>query len=157
MQIVNHYSFAILVAIMIGLVATHTIRHKNRGDDLIVLGALILGFVFAFWLLSPPTASELDRDQLAEIVNQGKPVLVEFQSPYCLACMTSKMLVNQIAITHGNDLLIVHVNIQNQALSRAYAIEFTPTFLFFSTEGELLDTQTGIIDPQRIDDLMGSE
>ncbi len=53
----------------------------------------------------------------------------------------------------GDKLLVLHVNVQEQAgreLASIYDLEYTPTFIFFNAKGNEVWRTIGEIDPQRV-------
>lgn len=82
-QIINQYSAIWIAAGLVLAVALFLFRHKPRLRDFFALGIVIAGLVVA-WVFMRPTQTPLMEDAKAvqEMIGQGKPVLLEFQSPY---------------------------------------------------------------------------
>ena len=83
-QIANQYSFVLtgifLLALMAGLLAWRRKRLGAReAGVLLLLAALLAGVWFA---LRPKSAQSVTVEQIRAQFGQGKPVLLEFQSPY---------------------------------------------------------------------------
>lgn len=82
-QIINQYS-AVIIAIALFLVAAIALlRHKVRWQEMLALGVLATGLMTA-WLILHPVQTPLmeDAQKVQSMIGQGKPVLLEFQSPY---------------------------------------------------------------------------
>lgn len=82
MQYVNQHSF-VLLSLAALLVLTGVLLHDGvRGSDLVAIAALAVGLGLAFLLLRPGPATETQAERVFAEVGAGKPVLLEFQSPY---------------------------------------------------------------------------
>jgi uncharacterized membrane protein YccC len=82
-QLVNQYSILWIAGTFMLLVALILFQHKPKTSDFVALGVVIIGLVVA-WLLLHPTQTPLmeDAKTVRSMIGQGKPVLLEFQSPY---------------------------------------------------------------------------
>ena len=82
MQFVNQHSF-ILAAVAAVLILALVLLHDGvRVNDLLALGALIAGLAFAYFLFRPSPSSSTNSRSIEALMHTGKPVLLEFQSPY---------------------------------------------------------------------------
>lgn len=83
-QIVNQYSYFIMslfLLLVMGVLLAWRRKgfHLREAGLLFVLGlALLLGWV----VLRPGAAAPVTADQIRAQIGNGKPVLLEFQSPY---------------------------------------------------------------------------
>ncbi len=83
MQLINQYSFPFLGGVILLILAAILLRRGGTDGLLVPLAAIILGFLFAFWLFSPGASAETsDAAKVEEVIGAGKAVLLEFQSPY---------------------------------------------------------------------------
>ncbi|MFZ5821832.1 MAG: hypothetical protein ACOYYJ_18215 [Chloroflexota bacterium] len=83
-QILNQYSALWIAAALLALVVAATLfRHKPGARDFLALGAIFAGLAVA-WLILHPVQTPLmeDAQKVQSMIGQGKPVLLEFQSPY---------------------------------------------------------------------------
>ncbi len=82
-QLYNHYSFlwiALGLTIVAGLVL---LTHKPRLRDFVAFGVIVAGLLVAWLVLHPrQTALVGDAKSVQAMIGAGKPVLLEFQSPY---------------------------------------------------------------------------
>lgn len=82
-SLINAYSFlAILVGfgVVAGLIL---LTNKPRWNDYASFAAIVLGLILAWAILHPRQTPLMDNAQMVqEIIGAGKPVLLEFQSPY---------------------------------------------------------------------------
>ncbi len=73
--------------------------------------------------------------------------------------MAAKPIVDGIEKQHTDDLNVIRVNVQDDAmqpLMKTYAFQFTPTFILFDPAGEELLRTVGAIDPEVIDKALAS-
>jgi multisubunit Na+/H+ antiporter MnhB subunit len=82
-QIVNQYSALWIAGALVLLVILIIFRHKPTPSDFIALSVVIVGLVVA-WITLHPRQTPLmdDAKMVQEMIGAGKPVLLEFQSPY---------------------------------------------------------------------------
>lgn len=82
-QLVNQYSFLWVSGALVLLVAFLLFRKKPKATDFFALAVVLAGLVVA-WFLLRPTQTPLMEDarKVHSMIGQGKPVLLEFQSPY---------------------------------------------------------------------------
>jgi len=74
--------------------------------------------------------------------------------------MSMKPVVDELEEELGKDILIIHVNIQEEVgmeLAPVYDFEFTPTFIYFDAQGNELWRMVGEFDPQRVRDSLANE
>ena len=60
----------------------------------------------------------------------------------------------------GDELLVIRLNIQEQIgmdLAPLYGFEFTPTFIYFDSEGNEIWRMVGDFDSQRVRDTLANE
>jgi hypothetical protein len=78
----NQHSFSLTAAAAILLMLVIVARARDRGSALVALAALGLGLALAYLLLRPGRTTLPAGRSLDDLLGQGKPVLLEFQSPY---------------------------------------------------------------------------
>ncbi|MCB0101982.1 MAG: thioredoxin family protein [Anaerolineales bacterium] len=74
--------------------------------------------------------------------------------------MSMKPVVDELEEELGKDILIIHINIQEEVgmeLAPVYDFEFTPTFIYFDAQGNELWRMVGEFDPQRVRDSLANE
>jgi len=79
----NQYSF-ILISFALIVVAGFILLSKNpRWNDFLAFGVIVAGFIAA-WIIMHPVQTQLmgDAKNVQAMIGAGKPVLLEFQSPY---------------------------------------------------------------------------
>jgi thiol-disulfide isomerase/thioredoxin len=155
-QVINHYSAVFVAAVLLLVAAVFLLRRKARWQDALALGLIAAGLLTA-WIILHPVQTPLmeDAQKVQAMIGQGKPVLLEFQSPYCLGCTRAKPIVDALEQELTGQLLVIRLNIQEsvgRALAPIYMFEYTPTFILFDAQGNELWRQVGSLDVQRVRD-----
>ena len=66
------------------------------------------------------------------IINNDKPILVEFWAPWCVYCKRITPAINKIAEQYEKELFVGLINIdEEEALSDAEKIEIIPTLVIY--------------------------
>ena len=155
-QIYNHYSFlwiALGLTIAAGLVL---LTNKPKFRDYLSFGVIVAG-LFVAWIILHPHQSALlsDGKAVQAMIGHGTPVLLEFQSPYCIDCTVERPIVDGLENELGQKLHVIRINIQDQIgheLAPVYDFEYTPTFIFFDSKGNELWRSIGEINAQKVRD-----
>jgi hypothetical protein len=82
MEWINQYSFLLLGAFLLVALSLVLFRDGIRQNDLVAVGSLLLGLVFAYVLFRPSASAEGDPASSLDRIGGGVPVLLELQSPY---------------------------------------------------------------------------
>ena len=82
-QLYNHYSFlwiALGLTIVAGLVL---LSNRPRLRDFISFGVIVAGLIVAWLVLHPRQTPLMENAKSVQaMIGSGRPVLLEFQSPY---------------------------------------------------------------------------
>ena len=79
----------------------------------------------------------------SEVLQNSKPVLVDFWAEWCGPCKALAPVLEEIATEMGESAEIVKVNVdQAQALAQKYGIRGIPTLIYFK-DGEVKSTLVG--------------
>ncbi len=160
--IFNHYSFLIITIGIIIVAGLVLLTNKPKANDIAAFSAIAISAIIAWSILHPRQTPLLeDAKTVQEMIGAGTPVLLEFQSPYCISCTTISPMVDKLEneinsqISIGKRLHVIRLNIQEpvaQDLAPIYGFEFTPTFIFFDAQGNELWRTIGTFDPQLVRD-----
>jgi thiol-disulfide isomerase/thioredoxin len=158
-ELFNHYSFlwiALGLTIVAGLVL---LTNKPKIKDYLAFGVIVAG-LFVSWLVLHPhqTALMSDAKAVQAMIGGGTPVLLEFQSPYCIDCTVERPIVDGLETELGPKLHVVRIDIQDQIgreLAPVYNFQYTPTYIFFDAGGSEQWRSIGEIDPQQVRDSVG--
>ena len=85
-------------------------------------------------------AINIDKLQFDQMIEGGKPLLVDFWAPWCGYCRRIGPAYEKIAETYGNDVVVAKVNIDEEAaLAKQERIEVLPTLVFYR-DGKAVDS-----------------
>src|ERR1035437_2427764 len=88
-------------------------------------------------------ALELNDGNIKEIINGGKPVVIDFWAEWCGPCRMVGPLVEELAKEYDGKVVIGKMDVDNNVdTPNEYGIRNIPTILFFK-DGQLVDKQVG--------------
>lgn len=88
-------------------------------------------------------AFEFTDENIKEMINSGKPVVVDFWAEWCGPCRMVGPVVEELAKEYDGKVLIGKMNVdENVDTPNDYGIRNIPTILFFK-DGQLVDKQIG--------------
>lgn len=146
----NQYSFLLiaaggLVLLAAGLALTGLTRRK-AGAWLVAAAALAVA-----WLGLRTGPSEFQAADQAELVIRAaeRPVLVEFYSDYCAACLAAKPTLDALERDLKDHLQVIRLDVASAAgreLGEQLDLRVTPTFILFDTAGREIWRSLGSLD-----------
>ena len=88
----------------------------------------------------PDSTILLDKTNFDSLTNaSGLVALVEFYSPFCLACNLMDSIMHAISVSYSGTALVGKVNIlEDDSLKHAFFIADVPTFVFLKGGTEVL-------------------
>jgi len=145
MQFFNHYSTLIMagLALVSGILVLQ--RRGGKASHWLIFGGVMVALIGA-WMVARPQAVGL-------VAGEGRPVLLELQSPYCLACVAIKPAVDRIENEWRNQLAVRRVNVRSadgRELMSRFRVEYTPTFIFFDATGQEQWRSVGQVDDAQV-------
>ena len=82
----------------------------------------------------------MNKEQLQQAMNGGKPVLVDFWAPWCGYCRRIGPAYEKIAEEYGDQLIVAKVNIDEDGqLAEAAQVEVSPTLVLYK-DGKAVDS-----------------
>ena len=88
---------------------------------------------------------EITDANFEEVINNDKPVLVDFWAEWCGPCKMIGPVVEELASDYDGKAVIGKVNVdENPAVSAKFGIRSIPTLLVFKG-GEIVDKQVGAV------------
>jgi thioredoxin 1 len=89
-------------------------------------------------------AMEFNDGNIKEIINSGKPVVIDFWAEWCGPCRMVGPVVEELAKEYDGKVTIGKMDVdENVETPEIYGIRNIPTILFFK-DGQLVDKQVGV-------------
>jgi len=78
------------------------------------------------------------------IINENRPVIVDFHAVWCGPCKTQSPILKQVAEELGERVKVIKIDVdQNQMIASRYQIQSVPTLMIFKN-GEVKHKQAGV-------------
>lgn len=78
------------------------------------------------------------------IINENRPVIVDFHATWCGPCKTQSPILKQIAEELGDRIKVIKIDVdQNPMIASRYQIQSVPTLMIFKN-GEIKHKQAGV-------------
>ncbi|MBU8893308.1 MAG: thioredoxin [Bacteroidales bacterium] len=85
-----------------------------------------------------------------KIINDNKPVLVDFYADWCQPCKMVAPILQNVKKELGDKVKIIKINVDNNpSISAKYGIRSIPTLMLFKN-GELKFNQAGVLSAEDI-------
>lgn len=90
-------------------------------------------------------ALEITDGNIAELIADNKPLVVDFWAPWCGPCKMVSPIIEELSAEYAESANIGKLNVdENDQTCTTYGIRNIPTILFFKG-GELVDKHVGAI------------
>ena len=91
-------------------------------------------------------AREINDINYRELLESGKPVVIDFWAPWCGPCRSIAPIIEELATAYGDNAIIGKYNVDEcDELGVEYGIRNIPTLLFFDKQGNMVDKHVGTI------------
>lgn len=91
-----------------------------------------------------------------EVVNSGKPAIVDFWAEWCGPCRMIAPIIEEISNEFGDKVVVAKVDVDsNPGIASKYGIRNIPTVLFLK-DGEVADKQVGAVPKQTLVEKLNS-
>ena len=88
--------------------------------------------------------------KFSEIINQNKPVLVDFFADWCGPCKMMSPILKGVKDALGDAVSIIKINVDNnQQLAAQYQVKGVPTLLLFK-KGKQVWRQSGVLQKKEL-------
>lgn len=85
----------------------------------------------------------ITTDNIQELMDSGKPLVIDFWAEWCGPCRTISPIIEELARDYADSVNIGKCNIEeNNTIVVKYGIRNIPTILFIKN-GEIVDKQVG--------------
>jgi len=92
----------------------------------------------------------------SEIINQNKPVLVDFFAEWCGPCKMMAPILKEVKDSLGDKVAILKIDVdKNPSVAAKYQVRGVPTFVLYK-EGKQVWRQSGMINKSDLEKLIHS-
>jgi thioredoxin 1 len=95
-------------------------------------------------------------NKFSEIINQNKPVLVDFFADWCGPCKMMSPILKEVKDALGETVSIIKINADNnKQLAAKYQVRGVPTLILFK-EGSQVWRESGVLQKKELIEIINS-
>ena len=84
------------------------------------------------------------------IINENKPVVVDFHALWCGPCKAQSPILKEVASELGDRIRVIKIDVdQNNEIASRYQIQSVPTLMIFKN-GNLLWKHSGVVSKNQL-------
>jgi thioredoxin 1 len=132
----QYYSVVWILLVLALAVGLALFWRRPRLPEIVGFGVLFVAIIGLYFFLRP--AQGILNSEEARLIGQGTPVLLKFQSPYCVVCIALKPTIDAIEEEFDGRLIVLRIDAQEEVgreFAQAYGFQYTPTFVYFDSSG----------------------
>lgn len=97
-------------------------------------------------------ATNITTANYQELIDAGKPVVIDFWAEWCGPCRMVAPIVEELAATYADQVVIGKCDVdENDAVSAKFGVRNIPTIVFIK-DGQVVDKQVGACSKEALEE-----